>query len=69
MLESEKLALFLYFPEDKSEYIPAGITLFLFMVLAGVAMYVMIRISRVQEAKAKVLEEKLRKDKKRSGHK
>lgn len=42
---------FLYFPEDKSEYIPATITLIIFMLLAVVAVYFMIKKSRKDEAK------------------
>ena len=34
MLSSFILNLFLYFPEDKSEYIPAGITMAIFFVIA-----------------------------------
>ena len=44
---------FLYFPEDKSEYIPAVITLFIFMMLAVVAVYFMIKKSRKDEEKFK----------------
>ena len=42
---------FLYFPEDKSEYLPAVITLVIFMSLAVVAVYFMIKKSRKDEAK------------------
>ncbi|WP_067725694.1 hypothetical protein [Oceanobacillus damuensis] len=40
---------FLYFPEDKTEYIPAVITLAIFMFLAVLAMYFMIKKSRKDE--------------------
>ncbi|WP_237566120.1 hypothetical protein [Oceanobacillus massiliensis] len=40
---------FLYFPEDKSEYIPAVITLAIFMILAVMALYFMIKKSRKDE--------------------
>ncbi|MBA2175776.1 hypothetical protein H0266_12815 [Halobacillus locisalis] len=42
---------FLYFPEDKSEYIPAIITLLFFIVLACVAMIFIIKASRKEEEK------------------
>ena len=42
---------FLYFPEDKSEYLPAVITLVIFMSLAVVAVYFMIKKSKKDEAK------------------
>lgn len=40
---------FLYFPEDKSEYIPAFIMLAIFMVLTGLAMYALYRKSKKEE--------------------
>lgn len=40
---------FLYFPDDKSEYIPAIIQLVIFMALAGVAMYLFYRRSKKEE--------------------
>jgi energy-converting hydrogenase Eha subunit H len=55
------LNLFLYFPEDKSEYIPAVITFTLFMIAAVLAMRFIIKISKRQEEKAKEFEEQLRK--------
>lgn len=41
---------FLYFPEDKSEYIPALISLTIFMLLAAVTMYLFYRKSKKDEA-------------------
>ncbi|MFC4023701.1 hypothetical protein ACFOUV_07845 [Oceanobacillus longus] len=41
---------FLYFPEDKTEYIPAFIALAIFMTLAVIAMYFMMKKSRKDEA-------------------
>ncbi|GAA0428599.1 hypothetical protein GCM10008983_01150 [Lentibacillus halophilus] len=41
---------FLYFPEDKSEYIPAVIVLIIFMIGAVLALYFFIKVSR-KEAK------------------
>nr|WP_087972817.1 hypothetical protein [Oceanobacillus rekensis] len=40
---------FLYFPEDKAEYIPAVITLAIFIILAVIAMYFMIKKSTKDE--------------------
>ncbi|WP_231889792.1 hypothetical protein [Oceanobacillus sp. Castelsardo] len=40
---------FLYFPEDKTEYIPAVISLVIFMSLACVAMYVFYKKSKKDE--------------------
>ncbi|SHG87295.1 hypothetical protein [Ornithinibacillus halophilus] len=46
---------FLYFPEDKSEYIPAIITLVIFMIGAAVASYFLYKKSKKDE---KLAEEK-----------
>lgn len=54
------ISLFLYFPEDKSEYIPAAISFFIFFIGAIITMRIIITISKRQEAKAKELEEKLK---------
>lgn len=40
---------FLYFPEDKSEYIPAAIMCFVFMLAAVVTMVLIIKHSKKQE--------------------
>ncbi|GGA76580.1 hypothetical protein [Ornithinibacillus halotolerans] len=40
---------FLYFPEDKSEYIPAVIMLVIIIVAAGVALYFIKKHSKKQE--------------------
>jgi hypothetical protein len=61
MLLNYILNLFLYFPEDKSEYIPAMITFTLFMIAAALTMRFIIKISKHQEEKAKEFEEQLRK--------
>lgn len=37
---------FLYFPDDKSEYIPAIIELLIFMILASVVMYFIYKQSK-----------------------
>jgi len=41
---------FLYFPEDKSEYIPALISLTIFMIGAAITMYLFYRKSKKDEA-------------------
>lgn len=41
---------FLYFPEDKLEYIPAFITLVIFMIGALAAMYFFYKKSKKEEA-------------------
>ncbi|HLS60744.1 MAG TPA: hypothetical protein VK044_06410 [Virgibacillus sp.] len=41
---------FLYFPKDKSEYVPAFITLVIFMIGAVAAMYFIYKKSKKDEA-------------------
>lgn len=41
---------FLYFPEDKSEYIPAVISLTIFMIAAVVTLYLFYKKSKKDEA-------------------
>ncbi|MFD2628980.1 hypothetical protein [Oceanobacillus kapialis] len=40
---------FLYFPEDKTEYIPAIITLVIFMIAASIVMYLFYKRSKKEE--------------------
>jgi hypothetical protein len=54
------LSLFLYFPEDKSEYIPAFITSAFFVLAALITMRLIINHSKKEQEKAKELENKLR---------
>ncbi|SFD93992.1 hypothetical protein SAMN05216238_10640 [Lentibacillus persicus] len=42
---------FLYFPEDKSEYIPAIIVLIIFIIGASIAMYFFIKHSKKEADK------------------
>lgn len=42
---------FLYFPEDKTEYIPAVIMLIIFMIGAAVTMYFVYKKSKRDEAR------------------
>jgi hypothetical protein len=58
------LSLFLYFPEDKSEYWGAGVTLLIFIIAAIFAMRLIIRYSKKEALKTKVLEEKILKQQK-----
>ncbi|MEH7110667.1 hypothetical protein [Bacillus sp. JJ1764] len=60
MFQPAVLSLFLYFPEDKSEYIPAAISLIIFMIAAALTMRLIIKISKREAQKAKELEEKLK---------
>jgi hypothetical protein len=53
------LSLFLYFPEDKSEYGPAAITFIIFAIGALLTMKLIINVSKKEAKKAKELEEKL----------
>ena len=53
--------LFLYFPEDKTEYIPAAISFTAFFIAAVLTMRVIVKVSKRQEEKAKQLEEQLQK--------
>ena len=61
MIFSSILAfMFLYFPDDKSEYIPAVINLIIFSFLAYLAVRVFMKISKREEKRAKELEEQLK---------
>ncbi|OLS34632.1 hypothetical protein [Bacillus sp. MRMR6] len=61
MFQPFVLSLFLYFPEDKSEYGPAAVTFILFMIAALLTMKWIINISKREAKKAKELEEKIMK--------
>jgi flagellar biosynthesis/type III secretory pathway M-ring protein FliF/YscJ len=49
---------FLYFPEDKTEYIPAVLWLLFFMFLAFLTFYFIRKASRKEEQRLLQLEEK-----------
>jgi len=51
------ISLFLYFPEDKTEYIPAAITSFIFLIGAIFTMRFIIKVSKKEAQKAKELEQ------------
>jgi hypothetical membrane protein len=53
--------LFLYFPEDKTEYIPAAISFFIFLIMAVLVMRLIIKVSRKELRKEKEAEERMRK--------
>ncbi|MDM5330485.1 hypothetical protein [Neobacillus sp. CF12] len=59
MFQPFVLSLFLYFPEDKSEYGPAAITFIIFLIGALLTMRLIINVSKREAKKAKELEEKL----------
>ncbi|WP_396653297.1 hypothetical protein [Metabacillus idriensis] len=60
LLNAFILGLFLYFPEDKSEYLPAGITMFIFFVAAVAAFMLIKKISKKEELKAEEFEQNLK---------
>ncbi|WP_141433843.1 hypothetical protein [Bacillus sp. 03113] len=57
------LSLFLYFPEDKTEYIPAAISFFFFFLAAVLTMFIIIRVSKREEKKTEQLVEKIKSSK------
>ncbi|CAG9609706.1 hypothetical protein [Pseudoneobacillus rhizosphaerae] len=64
MIFNYVLSLFLYFPEDKSEYWGASVTLLIFIVAAIFVMKLIIRYSKKEALKTKELEEKILKQQK-----
>nr|WP_154309060.1 hypothetical protein [Metabacillus lacus] len=54
------LSLFLYFPENKAEYIPAGMTMLLFFIAAILVFRLIINISKKEQEMSDKLEEKLK---------
>jgi hypothetical protein len=59
MFQHFVLSLFLYFPEDKSEYGPAAVTFTIFLIAALLTMRWIVNVSKREAQKAKELEEKL----------
>jgi large-conductance mechanosensitive channel len=51
--------LFLYFPEDKSEYIPAAISFFIFAIVCILTFKWIVNKSKKQEEQTKELEERI----------
>jgi preprotein translocase subunit YajC len=60
MFQMLVLSMFLYFPEDKSEYIPAAISFLIFLIGAVLTMRFIIKVSKREAQKAKELEEALK---------
>jgi hypothetical protein len=56
------ISLFLYFPEDKTEYIPAAITFSVFLIGAILTMRLIIKISKKEAQKAKEHEQAIMKE-------
>ncbi|MBB6444994.1 hypothetical protein [Bacillus benzoevorans] len=54
------LSFFLYFPENKMEYIPALLKLMIMVLIAVLVMKVVVNWSKREEKKAKELEERLK---------
>ncbi|WP_417899151.1 hypothetical protein [Bacillus sp. CSS-39] len=63
IISSLILQLFLYFPEDKSEYIPAAITFTIFLIAAIFVFRLIMKVSNKESEKAKELEERLKREK------
>ncbi|HAQ06894.1 MAG TPA: hypothetical protein DCR24_04980 [Bacillus bacterium] len=55
------ISLFLYFPEDKSEYIPAVISALVFLSAAILTMRLIIKVSKKEAKKAKEHEQAIMK--------
>ncbi|MEW8970084.1 hypothetical protein [Mesobacillus jeotgali] len=55
------ISLFLYFPEDKTEYIPAAITSLVFLIGAVLTMRYIIKVSKREAKKAKEHEQAIMK--------
>ncbi|WLR55775.1 hypothetical protein LC048_01830 [Mesobacillus subterraneus] len=55
------ISLFLYFPEDKTEYIPAAITSLVFLIGAVLTMRYIIKVSKREAQKAKEHEQEIMK--------
>ncbi|MDV6378935.1 hypothetical protein ORD22_11980 [Sporosarcina sp. GW1-11] len=57
---------FLYFPEDKSEYIPAAISFVIFMTLMLLVFRWIIKKSKRQEEETKELEQRILRERQQS---
>lgn len=65
ILESFVLYMpFLYFPEDKSEYIPAAISMLVFGIACVLTFLWIKKISKKQELKTKEVEEQINRERK-----
>lgn len=59
MISNTVLGLFLYFPEDKTEYIPAVITSIFFLSGAIITWRLVMYYSKKQESKLKQMEQQI----------
>lgn len=59
MLQWYVMSLFLYFPQDKSEYFPAAISFTIFFILCVLTFRFILRISKREAVKAKELEDRI----------
>ncbi|EON74366.1 hypothetical protein ACMGD3_19060 [Lysinibacillus sphaericus] len=59
---------FLYFPEDKSGYIPAAFEFLLMLILCTAVFIIFRKISKKQEIKSKEIEERILADKKNTSN-
>ncbi|MCJ8009465.1 hypothetical protein ACFFF5_18640 [Lederbergia wuyishanensis] len=55
---------FLYFPEDKTEYIPAAISMSVFIFAAILTFVLIKKVSKKQESKTKHLEDQIKQENK-----
>ncbi len=53
---------FLYFPEDKSEYIPAAISMLIFGIACVLTFLWIKKVSKKQELKTKEMEEQINRE-------
>jgi flagellar biosynthesis/type III secretory pathway M-ring protein FliF/YscJ len=53
--------LFLYFPQDKTEYFPAAISFLVFFIMAVFVMRLIIKVSRKELQKQKDAEDRMKK--------
>ncbi|MDQ0216811.1 phosphotransferase system glucose/maltose/N-acetylglucosamine-specific IIC component [Oikeobacillus pervagus] len=68
MLLQHFVLLFLYFPEDKSEYIPAAISMAIFLVFAVLTFMFIKKISKKEEKKTEELEKQWKKQNESNKH-
>jgi nitrate/nitrite transporter NarK len=60
LLQTFVINLFLFFPKDKTAYIPAFISLSIFTLLAILVFLWIIKVNKKQEEKAVALERKIK---------
>ncbi|MFC0271016.1 hypothetical protein ACFFIX_06080 [Metabacillus herbersteinensis] len=57
------IGLFLYFPEDKTEYIPAGITMLIFALGAFFAFKFIVKLSKKEQEESDKLAQRINSEK------